>query len=66
MARFYDLTNALDKKVFPKKKDGFKGEWQRTKFTMKVNEMKTPKLDYNSTKGKIVLGFPKDSVKPTK
>ena len=58
MAKFYDSTNALDKKVFPKKKDGFKGEWQRTKFTMMVNKMKTPKLNFEN--GRIKLGKPKD------
>lgn len=60
MAKKFSMTNKLEKKQFPDKKDGFKGEWQRTKFTMTVNDMPTPKLQYNEKLNKITLGYPKD------
>lgn len=61
MARFYNMTNALGS-YWKDKKDTktWKKSWNRTKFTMAIQKMATPKLKYNEKSGKIVLGKPKD------
>ena len=55
------MTNALDP-YWGDKKDTkkWKKSWNITKFTMALNKMKNPKLQYNSKLSKIVLGYPKD------
>lgn len=54
------MSNELDnwKEKHPDTKK-FKGEYARTKFTMMVNEMPTPKLNYDSKLNRIKLGYPK-------
>lgn len=64
MARFYDMTNALND-YWGDKKDTkkWKKSWDRTKFTMAVQKMATPKLKYSEKIGRIILGNPKDNKK---
>lgn len=54
------MSNELDnwKGKHPDTKK-FKGEYARIKFTMKVNEMSTPKLEYDTKLNRIKLGYPK-------
>lgn len=54
------MTNALDP-YWGEKKDTkkWKKSWNRTKFTMALNKMETPKLNFNEKLQKVVLGYPK-------
>lgn len=62
MAKIREMTNKLDNwaEKHPDTKK-WKGTWARTKFTMALNDMSTPKLQYNEKIGRIVLGNPKDN-----
>ena len=57
----FNMTNALND-YWGGKKDTktWKKSWNRTKFTMAIQKMPTPKLDYNSKLGRIILGKPKN------
>jgi hypothetical protein len=57
MARFYDMTNALND-YWGDKKDTkkWKKSWDRTKFTMAVHKMKTAKPNFNDKLQRIVWG----------
>ena len=61
MVRFKEMNNKLDNWAdkHPDTKK-WKGSWNRTKFTMALNKMKKPKLNYDSKTGRILLGKPKD------
>ena len=62
MVKIKEMTNKLDNWAdkHPDTKK-WKGTWARTKFTMRVNETPTPKLQYNEKSGRIILGYPKDN-----
>ena len=61
MPKNFSMTNALND-YWGNKKDTktWKKSWNRTKFTMAIQKMPTPKLDYNSKLGRIILGKPKN------
>jgi hypothetical protein len=64
MVKIPNMTNALDP-YWGDKKDTktWKKSWDRTKFTMAVQKMATPKLKYSEKIGRIILGSPKDNKK---
>ena len=62
MVKIKKMTNKLDNwaEKHPDTKK-WKGTWARTKFTMAVNAMPTPKLQYHEKSGRIILGHPKEN-----
>lgn len=62
MTKNFNMTNKLND-YWADKKDTkkWKKSWNRTKFTMAIQKMSTPKLQYNEKIGRIVLGRPKDN-----
>jgi len=62
MTKNFNMTNALND-YWGDKKDTkkWKKSWTRTKFTMALQKMPTPKLQYHEKSGRIILGKPKDN-----